>query len=470
MSGTVIAVDNPGRIGEVVGEVKTASPDDVAAAVARADAAQRQFAALPVADRVAVLERVAGSLEDDEALAELLARESGKPLGDCRGEIRFAGVYLRWVASRAAEVLADAHTDDPSGRLLLRRRPFGVVGAITPWNAPVILTMLKVGPALAAGNTIVVKPSPLAPLAIARILARFPDGLVTVVHGEVETGTALVTHPLVRKVAFTGGEAAGRAIGALAGQAITPAVLELGGNDPAVFLDDADLSDAAMDRLVMGSFQSAGQVCMAAKRLYVPEARYAEFRDAYVAAAARVVVLGDALDPETTVGPVISAAAASRLRALAALGSPVPLGRVAVDVARGHYVRPTLLTGLDDASPVVAEEQFGPVVPVLTYRDEEDVLARANAGELGLGASVWSADEERAFAFARRFEAGFTFVNTHGRTGMALRAPFGGVKRSGFGREYGDEGIAEYTQTCAIHLPAAFRAGGAGMGAAAYPV
>ncbi|ROO88528.1 acyl-CoA reductase-like NAD-dependent aldehyde dehydrogenase [Actinocorallia herbida] len=468
MSGS-IAVENPGRIGEVVGEVPVATAAQVDTAVRAAGAAQRAFGGLPVAERIAVLERVAGSLEDDEALAELLARESGKPLGDCRGEIRFAGVYLRWAASRAAGVLADAHTDDASGRLLLRRRPFGVVGAITPWNAPIILTLLKVGPALAAGNTIVVKPSPLAPLAIARILARFPDGLVHVVHGEAEAGAALVSHPLVRKVAFTGGEAAGRAIGALAGKAITPAVLELGGNDPAVFLADADLSDAAMDRLVMGSFQSAGQVCMAAKRLYVPEARFAEFRDAYVAAAARVVVLGDALAPDTTVGPVISAGAAERLRALAALGEPVPLGRVAVDLARGHYVRPTLLTGLDDASPVVADEQFGPVVPVLTYREEEDVLARANAGELGLGASVWSADEDRAFAFARRFEAGFTFVNTHGRTGMALRAPFGGVKRSGFGREYGEEGITEYTQTCAVHLPAAFRAGGAGMGAAAYP-
>ncbi|GAA2730708.1 aldehyde dehydrogenase family protein [Actinocorallia aurantiaca] len=462
--------ENPARLGELVGRVPVADAPDVDEAVRAADAAQRSWASTPLEERVRVLREVAATF-DDEELAVLLARESGKPVGDCRGEIRFSGVFLNWVADRAPEVLADVETDDASGRLLLRRRPFGAVAAITPWNAPVILTMLKVGPALAAGNTIVVKPSPLAPLAISEILRRFPTDLVKVVHGEAETGAALVGHPLVRKVAFTGGEGAGRAIGALAGRMITPAVLELGGNDPAVFLPDAEFTDAAMDRLVMGSFQSSGQVCMAAKRLYVPAGREDEFRDAYVAAALRVVVLGDPLEEETTVGPVITAQAAERVRALIASGGEaVPLGRVACDPERGHYVRPTLLTGLDDGSPVVADEQFGPVVPLLTYSDTEEVLARANAGELGLGASVWSADEERAFAFARRFEAGFTFVNTHGRTGMALRAPFGGVKRSGHGREYGDEGILEYTQTCSVHAPAAFRAGGAGMAAAAYPV
>ncbi|MEO3784386.1 aldehyde dehydrogenase family protein [Actinocorallia sp. B10E7] len=465
--------ENPARLGELVGRVPVAEAADVDEAVRAADAAQRSWALTPVAERVEVLRRAAAAFEDaslNEEAAVLLAGESGKPLGDCRGEIRFSAVFLRWVAERAPEVLADVETDDASGRLLLRRRPYGVVAAITPWNAPIILTMLKVGPALASGNTVVVKPSPLAPLAVSRLLALFPSELVKVVHGEAETGAALVGHPLVRKVAFTGGEAAGRAIGALAGQMITPAVLELGGNDPAVFLPDAEFTDAAMDRLVMGSFQSAGQVCMAAKRLYVPAAREAEFRDAYVKAAERVVVLGDPLEETTTVGPVITAQAAERIRGLISVGEAVRLGRVACDPSRGHYVRPTLLTGLDDASPVVADEQFGPVVPLLTYSGTEEVLARANAGELGLGASVWSADEERAFDFARRFEAGFTFVNTHGRTGMALRAPFGGVKRSGHGREYGDEGILEYAQTCSVHAPAAFRAGGAGMAAAAYPV
>nr|WP_262401851.1 aldehyde dehydrogenase family protein [Actinomadura sp. CNU-125] len=265
-----------------------------------------------------------------------------------------------------------------------------------------------------------------------------------------------------------------RAVGAAAARAVTPVLLELGGNDPLVLLDDADLTDAAMDRLVMASFATAGQVCMAAKRLYAPRSRLAEVREAYLAAAARTLVLGDPLADGTTVGPVISAEAADRVRALAADsrargGTVTELGAVRVDLERGHFVRPVLVTDVTDGAPVVAAEQFGPIVPLLAYDDEDEVVARANAGELGLAASVWSADEARAFAFARRFDAGFTFVNTHNRTGMAPHAPFGGVKRSGHGREYGAEGLLEYVQTCAIHAPAAFRAGGAGMGAGAYP-
>jgi acyl-CoA reductase-like NAD-dependent aldehyde dehydrogenase len=213
---------------------------------------------------------------------------------------------------------------------------------------------------------------------------------------------------------------------------------------------------------------------MAAKRLYAPRSRLAEVRDAYLAAAGRTLVLGDPLHEGTTVGPVISADAADRVRALIADserrgGTATELGTVTADMARGHFVRPVLVTDVADDAPVVAGEQFGPVVPLLAYDGEDEVVARANAGELGLGASVWSADEDRAFAFARRFDAGFTFVNTHNRTGMALRAPFGGVKRSGHGREYGTEGLLEYAQACAIHAPAAFRAGGGGTGAAAYP-
>ncbi|GAA3203420.1 aldehyde dehydrogenase family protein [Actinocorallia longicatena] len=461
--------ENPARLGEIAGRVPETPETEVDAVVRAADAAQRAWAATPLPERLAALDRVADLLGTEEQ-AVLLARETGKPVGDCRGELRFSAAYLRWVVERAPAAYADAEVDDEAGRLLLSRRPYGVVAAITPWNAPIILAMLKLGPALAAGNTVVVKPSPLAPLTISAVAGLFPDGLVRVVHGGAATGAALVGHPLVRKIAFTGGEAAGRAIGAAAGAMITPVVMELGGNDAAVLLDDADLSEPAMERLVLASFASAGQVCMAAKRLYVPARREREFREAYTAAAARILVLGDPLDPRTTVGPVISAEAAERVLALRGDGTAVELGTVACDPARGHFVRPVLLLGAADDAPAVREEQFGPIVPLLTYDDEESVLARANDGELGLGASVWSADEERAFAFARRFEAGFTFVNTHNRTGMALRAPFGGVKRSGFGREYGVEGLAEYVQTCVVHAPAAFRAGGGGLAPGAYPV
>ncbi|MEU8804380.1 aldehyde dehydrogenase family protein [Spirillospora sp. NPDC048819] len=472
--GAEIVRENPARLGETVGRVPVADAADVDRAVRAAEAAQRDWRDVPAAGRAEVLRRAAGAVEAAGGTAVLLARESGKPLADCEGEIRFAAAYLRWVADHAPAAYADREVDDAAGRLLLRHRPYGVVAAITPWNAPVILTLLKVGPALAAGNAAVVKPSPLAPLAVTRVLESFPPDLVHVVHGGAGTGRPLVAHPRVHRVAFTGGAAAARDIGAAAAEAVTPAVLELGGNDPVVLLDDARLDDAAMDRLVMASFATAGQVCMAAKRVYVPRSRFDDVRDAYVAAAARTVVLGDPLDPGTTVGPVISADAADRVRGLVTGAtrrgaSAVALGAVRVDLARGHFVRPTLVTGAGDDAPLVADEQFGPVVPLLPYDTEDEVLARANAGELGLGASVWSADEDRAFAFARGFEAGFTFVNTHNRTGMSLRAPFGGVKRSGHGREYGAEGLLEYVQTCAVHAPAAFRAGGAGMGAGAYP-
>jgi acyl-CoA reductase-like NAD-dependent aldehyde dehydrogenase len=361
----------------------------------------------------------------------------------------------------------------------VRRIPYGVVAAVTPWNAPIILSMLKVGPALATGNTIVVKPSPLAPLAVTRVLhaiaGALPDGVLAVVHGDAEAGSALVGHPLVAKIAFTGGLGVGSAIARQAADRVVPTVLELGGNDAAILLEDADLDDLAIERLVQASFITTGQVCMAAKRLYVHRSRVDEVVDRYRTVADRVLVTGDPLADGTTLGPLVTAAARDRVAALvdgarAAGADVVPLGRVADPdlVAGGWYLDPTLVLGADDHAPIVADEQFGPTVPLLAFDDEDDVVARANASEVGLASSVWSADEDRAFALARRLEAGMTFINTHNRSGMALRAPFGGVKRSGYGREYGDAGITEYLQTHTINAPAAFRPGGAG-GGAGYP-
>lgn len=471
--------ENPARIGEVVGEIEFHDAADVDREIRLAALAQSEWAATSVADRVRLVAAAADALEPElDAIAELTARETGKVLGDARGEAAFAVAVLRWYAGRGEELLADELTDDDRGRLVIRQRPFGVIGAITPWNAPLILSMLKVAPALVAGNAIVVKPSPLAPFGVTRLLqtvaAALPEGLVRVVHGEVETATALVGHELVSRIAFTGGDVAGRAIAALAGRSLTPSVLELGGNDPAIVLPDADLDDAAMDRMVMASFATSGQVCMALKRLYVPADRRDEIVAALVAAARRVLHVGDPLTPGVTMGPVVTAASAARVTQLvedarSAGAEVIEIGTVVGDLARGHFVRPTLVLGAADDDPVVATEQFGPTLPVLTYDSVDEAVARANAGDLGLCASVWSSDESRAFEVAARLDAGFTFVNTHNRTGMALRAPFGGVKRSGWGREYGDEGLLEYVQPCVIHAPAVFRAGAAGLAANAYP-
>jgi acyl-CoA reductase-like NAD-dependent aldehyde dehydrogenase len=473
---------DPARVTELVGRAGAVDRDGADRAVVAADAAHRPWRDTAVDERVRLLraaaDAVAATAED---LGPLLARELGKPVADCRGEMGFAAACLRDTVDRLPAAVRTREIDDGAGRLLVRRVPFGVVVAIVPWNAPLILSILKVAPALATGNTVVVKPSPLAPLAVTAALRavadRLPPGVLSVLHGDAEVGSALVGHPLTRKVAFTGGGVTAAHVARAAAPLLTPLVMELGGNDPAVFLDDAPLSDEVMERAVFGAFLTSGQVCMAAKRLYVPRARLGEFVEAFRAAADRVLVVGDPLDPSVTMGPLVSAEQRERVRSLVddavrRGGTAHVVGRVApgTDLDGGWFLRPTLVTGLDDDAPLVAEEQFGPSVPVLGYDTLDEVVARANAGELGLASSVWSDDEERALAVATRLEAGMTFVNCHNRAGMTLRAPFGGVKRSGFGREFGDAGLEEYLQTHAVHAPAAFRPGAVGAVAAnAYP-
>ncbi|MBF6331177.1 aldehyde dehydrogenase family protein [Nocardia transvalensis] len=468
---TRIERENPAHPLDIVGSVPVTGPEQVDEVVRAAHGWFRDWSARPIAVRLRALLDAADALDTERGdLAVLLARESGKPVADCRGEIAFAATYLRWVCDHAPQVCASTVVDDRHGRMALSPRPFGVVAAITPWNAPIILSMLKLAPALAAGNTVVLKPSPLAPLAVTRAAQLLPA--VAVMHGGPDSVRALVSHPLVRKVAFTGGEQAGGSIAATAGQAITPVLLELGGNDPAVFLDDFALMPADYERLVLASFATSGQVCMAAKRLYVPHRRAEEFIEAYLAAAQRILTVGDPTDEAVTMGPVVTRAAADRVSALIADARRrrARIIRLANSPGgEGYFVDPVLAVHLPDDADLVRREQFGPAVPLLTYRDENDAVARANDSDLGLAASVWSADEDRAFALAARLEAGFTFVNTHNRTGMSLRAPFGGTKRSGFGREYAEEGLREYLQTTVVHAPAAFRPGGQGMSARAYP-
>jgi len=476
---------NPARLDEVVGRVATVDAGSTDAVVRAAHRAFGPWSARAPEDRAGLLlaaaDRVAATAEE---LGPLLARELGKVVADCRGEMGFAAAYLRHAVAATAGVGAATEVDDDLGRLRVIRRPYGVCAAIVPWNAPLILSILKVAPALATGNTIVVKPSPLAPLAVTRALVAIaellPAGVLSVIHGDVEVGEALVGHPLVRKVAFTGGGTVARSVATTAAHNVTPVVLELGGNDAAVVLEDAPLTDEVLERLVWGTFLTSGQVCMAAKRLYVHASRHDELLEGYLSAARRLLVMGDPLDHAVTLGPMASARQRDVVNelvadAVAAGGTAHDLGTDApgLDPARGWFCRPTLVTGVDDGARVVVEEQFGPTVPLLTFEDEDEVVARVNADQYGLASSVWSEDEDRAFRLAERIEAGFTFVNCHNRAGMSLRAPFGGWKQSGYGREFGDAGVAEYLQSHAIHVPAAMRLGdrGSGRGAAAnaYP-
>ncbi|CAB4613693.1 MAG: aldehyde dehydrogenase family protein [Actinobacteria bacterium] len=478
----VIRRENPTFPDQVVGEVIETAVTDIDAVVQRSHQGFETWSALSLEDRCAALTAAADLVTPEifDEVALLLTQEVGKPLPDSRGEAMYSVSLMRFNIDQAKKVLETHYIDDDAGKLVRTRVPFGVVLAITPWNAPIVLSMLKVGPALVAGNSIIVKPSPQAPLAVTKLLnvisSGLPDGLIQVVHGGPEAGEALVTHPLVRKVAFTGGDVVARHIGVAAAQMITPTVMELGGNDAAIFLEDAVLDESAMDRIALATFMMGGQVCMASKRIYVPRSRYHEFIAGFVAACERSVIVGDPMTDGVTVGPVVSRAAQERLETLvkdsvAAGGEVIEVGTVVDEevVANGYFVRPRIVLNLPDDAQLVCEEQFGPLVPIQPYDSVHEVIARANATELGLAASVWSADEQQAFEVAQRIEAGFVFINTHNRTGMTPRAPFGGVKKSGFGREYGDEGLLDYTQNVSIHAPAAYRPGGSGGSANAYP-
>lgn len=480
--GPTVDRENPARRVEVVGMFRPARPMEVAQAVAAAGRAQQEWALLPVEERVRVLSASVAALRPQlEDIAQMTCRETGKVMSDCRGEAAFALAVLEHYLGRAPHVLGQSVVDDERGRVRRRLRPWGVVAAVTPWNAPLVLTMLKVAPALVAGNAVVVKPSPLAPFGVSRLLRTMaealPTGLLWVVVGDAEVASALVSDPGVAKVSFTGGGVAGAAVAALAAQTLRPSSLELGGNDAAILLDDVTLDDATVDRLLMAAFATSGQVCMAAKRLLVPASRHDEVVEALRASARRVLRVGDPRHDGVTMGPVVTRGAQVRVQGL--VDAAVAGGARALEIGTrdegtdldaGHFVVPTLVLGPLPTDAVWSQEQFGPTLPLLAYDSVDQAVSLANDSTLGLTGSVWSADEERAADVAARLDVGFACVNTHNRTGLALHLPFGGVKGSGWGREYGDEGLLEYVRPTVVHTPAAFRSGGSGLPAAAYPL
>ncbi len=471
----MITRENPARPSETVGQVRGDDPASVRSAVKRAAAAQTAWAARSLEERTRiVLAAIDRAADQAPELGRLLSREMGKLLPDCLGELRFARALAHDLAARAARLLPDQPRGEGPGRRVVRRRPCGVIAAIVPWNAPIILAMTKIAPALISGNAVVVKPSPLSPLALSALItaiaANLPDPVLHVVNGGAEVGEALVGAAEITKVAFTGGTAVGGAVLRQASARFLPCVMELGGNDPLVVLDDFDPTPEAMEAIVWGTFLNAGQVCMAAKRLLVPQAMVPRFTDAYVDVARRLFRLGDPTAEGVTMGPLISAAARGQIAALAE--DSARRGGTVIDLLEpgdrtpddGYFLPPRLVTGLGGDAPLVAEEQFGPIVPITGYRDEAEMLQLANAGDLGLSASVWTADGDRGWALVGRIRAGLCLVNAHNRSGFAFDLPFGGIGSSGFGREYGDEGLLEYSQLQSMHAPAQ-RAGGG----AAYP-
>ena len=459
-SGRPIEVRDPGDTADVVATVHEGTAAHVEAAVGAAHAAFPRWAAVPVDERLslltAALESITARVDD---LAVVLSRENGGTLFESTMDVTRGVELSRDFLGRAPAVLADRITDNAQHWLALERRPVGVCGLIVPWNSPVVLALSKLAPALIAGNTVVVKPSVLAPAALGRVLRliaeRLPPGVVNVVHGDAEVGGALVAAREVRKVSFTGSVEVGRRIMAAAAGGVKRVGLELGGNDPAVLLDDID-PDAVAPALARGAFTRAGQICFAVKRIYVPRSRHDEVVDALAEVVGGYRV-GHGLDAETTFGPLITAAAKSRVEGLIdrarAAGGEVRQGggpTAAVDWESGHYLLPSLVLGLPHDAELVAEEQFGPVVPVVAYDDVDEAVAMANDSEFGLCSSVWSADPRRAIDVARRLDAGGTFINSHNVSSLSFDMPFGGVKQSGVGRERTDLGLLEYLEEHAI--------------------
>jgi len=412
----------------------------------RGDEAARLAAMLAAAD---VLDANA------EALGALLTAEQGKPLGDAGMEVMAASWWLRHFA--ALDLPVEVVQDDEHGYAEVYRRPLGVVAAITPWNFPLALAMWKIAPALRAGNTLVVKPSPYTPLTTlalgALLRGVLPDGVLNVVSGPDPLGAELTVHPLVRKISFTGSIATGKKVAAAAAGDLKRVTLELGGNDPAIVLPGTDAGQIALG-LFGGAFMNNGQTCLAAKRVYVHESLHDDLVDALagLACAARV---GEGTEEGVQFGPVNNRPQFDRVAGLVAdavsRGARVAAGGRELD-RTGYFYEPTILAGISDGVPIVDEEQFGPALPVISYRSVADAVERANRGHFGLTASVWAADPGEAARVAAGIDAGQVSVNAHG-SGVRPDLPFGGHKWSGIGVENGTWGLHGCTETQVITGP-----------------
>jgi acyl-CoA reductase-like NAD-dependent aldehyde dehydrogenase len=386
-------------------------------------------------------------------LAPILTKEQGKPLARAAEELIGAAVWFQYTAS--LEIPVEVVQDDAQVRIEVRRRPYGVVGAITPWNFPVLLGVWKIAPALLAGNTIVLKPSPYTPLStlkLGEILCdALPPGVLNIVSGNDQLGAWITAHPAVRKVSFTGSVATGKKVAAACAPDLKRMTLELGGNDAAIVLDDADPQQLA-EKLFWGAFSNTGQICGAIKRLYVPE-RLEQPIVAALAAIANGVKVGDGMQPDTQLGPLNNKMQFDRVNELVADakkaggrcvtgGAPLPGG--------GYFIPPTLVTGLAEGSRLVDEEQFGPALPILTYRTVDDAVARANGTMYGLSGSVWSSNLARATEVAGQLECGTAWVNQH--LAIVPNAPFGGAKWSGIGVENGPWGLLGFTELQTVNI------------------
>ncbi|WP_246136455.1 aldehyde dehydrogenase family protein [Leekyejoonella antrihumi] len=453
-AGTGRPITDPAT-GDEVGRVPDATIADLAAAIETARAAQPRWAALGDAKRVERLNAAADAIEAKaEELAVLLSREQGKPLNgpNARFEVGACAAWLR--AATTPDVSPEVIVDDGQVRAEIHYRPLGVVGAIGPWNWPMMISVWQLAPNLRMGNTVVMKPSeytPLSVLALAQVInTALPDGVLTVVPGGREVGEALAAHTGIAKIMFTGSIATGQAIIRSSAETVKRVTMELGGNDAGIVLDDADPA-AIAEGLFWGAFINTGQTCAALKRLYVPDTLYDAVCEE-LAKLAATTPMGVGLAEENVLGPIQNRKqydiVASLVQEARRSGAKVLVGGDPDPDAVGNFYPATIVAEIDNDNALVAQEQFGPALPIIRYSSLDQAIAWANGLDVGLGASVWSPSPQRARDVALQLQAGTVWVNEHGA--IDPRVPFGGSKSSGYGVEFGREGLLECSQAVSV--------------------
>ncbi|GAA5012471.1 aldehyde dehydrogenase family protein [Acinetobacter puyangensis] len=446
MSNQLQPVYDPGNTTNQIGTISNTPLHDVEKAVKSAHQAFLKWKDTSIQERQDFLKKAAELIfQQKDQLKELLVSEHGGMLWEAETDFYLGSGVMSMYAQAPHDILIPKEIVEDTGWIRIHKRPKGVISAIVPWNMPIVLTMMKLGPLLLAGNTVVLKPSPFAALALTQLLAKiaevFPKGVINVVHGDADVGNLMTSHPLVRKVAFTGGTATGAAVMASAAQSIKDVTLELGGNDAAIILEDIDFK-SILPKLLKGVFTRSGQICFAVKRIYVPRDKLDLYFDLLCEEVDKYKI-GHGLDAEASFGPLnnkkqwsivqkfIENAKVSDQCEVRELGQKINPEQW----DQGYYILPHAVKTMENSLEIVQLEQFGPIIPLIGYETVEQAIEYANDNEQGLCSSVWSDNIELAYEIAKKIEAGSTFINSHSFDSLQLGMPFGGVKQSGIGRE-----------------------------------